>query len=113
MSKTIEEIKDQVAKELGYSKWVNIGHDANSEKRNNEVAERYSQSKTETIKHLAGVNSELKKKTQELIEQNRELVANVQLLLQSLDYDALGVMSGLIIEDLKELLTKFKHLNQM
>jgi len=47
-----------------------------------------------------------------LIEQNRELVANIQLLLQSLDYDALGVMSGLIIEDLKELLTKYNHLNQ-
>lgn len=46
----------------------------------------------------------------ELIEQNAELVANIQLLLQSLDYDALGVMSELIIEDLKELLTKYNHL---
>lgn len=50
--------------------------------------------------------------TQELIEQNAELVSNIQLLLQSLDYDALGVMSELIIDDLKELLTKHNHLNK-
>lgn len=48
--------------------------------------------------------------THELQEQNSELVANIQLLLQSLDYDALGVMSELIIEDLKQLLTKHNHL---
>lgn len=48
--------------------------------------------------------------TQELTQQNRELVANIQLLLQSLDHDALGVMSELIIDDLKELLTKYQKI---
>lgn len=54
----------------------------------------------------------IQSQTQELQQQNEELVASVQLLLQSLDYDALGVMSELIIEDLKELLTKHNHLNK-
>ncbi len=72
MSKTIEEIKEQYAKELGYSKWVNIGYDANSEKRNNEVAKRYAQSQT-----------------QELQEQDAELVEmleDMETAWQSLPY---------------------------
>ena len=49
MSKAIEEIKNEYAKELGYSSWINIGYNADSEKRNNEVAKRYAQSHSDIV----------------------------------------------------------------
>ena len=137
MSKTIEEIKEECAKDFGFKNYVDVEDWDCEYLIIDEVAERYAQSQTQELqdwkesaskvfKNLdlqaigktlgiglgEDVSTNVLPKIKELQDQNAEFVANIQLLLQSLDYDALGVMSELIIEDLKELLTKHNHLNK-
>lgn len=96
MSKTIEEIKDEYAINLaGYNTWDELINDEPSyrvEIHTDQVAERYAKSKT-----------------QELIEQNRELVSvmeEVQIELLNLENPAIPDTQLCI--KITELLTKYQ-----
>lgn len=85
MSKTIEEIIAYTEGLEGYSlvgsqKYLAI-----------EISERYAQSKNETIRHLAGVNIDLKKQIQELTEWKE----SASKVFNNLDLQTLGKTLGI------------------
>lgn len=55
--KTLEQIKEEYAKELGYSSWNAIGYDANYSKRTDEVARRYATECAKESLRLASENA--------------------------------------------------------
>ena len=87
MSKTIEEIKDQVAKETGFHCWSEHKDTGIYDSDVNLIAERYAQSQT-----------------QELIEQNAELVEMLKQTVRSLDGNGFPRLRGQI----EEVLTKYQ-----
>lgn len=100
LGRTLEEIKEEVAQELGYkSNSVFSAHEQlliNPHGYNykvlsrsiDQVAERYAQSQN-----------------QELIEQNRELVFVLQNIVNMLEVDA-----KISVESIRRVLTKYNHL---
>lgn len=90
MSKTLEEIKEGYAINLaGYSTWDELIYDEPSyrvEIHTDQVAELYAQSQT-----------------QELVEQNRELIEALQNVVNLLDSD-----SKISVESIKRVLTKYQ-----
>lgn len=120
MSKTIEEIikdytKGRISGVADFNEMIDKSLFQPIEHVKN-IAERYAQSKTEAVRHLAGVNSELKKKTQELQEQNAELVEMLETVLShyedviSGDYSPFALRSD--IDKATELIAKHNHLNK-
>ena len=96
MSKTIEEIKDECAKDFGFNNYGDV-EDWNSECMIiDEVAERYAKSQT-----------------QELIEQNRELVELVQRCWAVIhaynNFNATGTGNE-ILKAIQEMLTKYDNI---
>ena len=86
MSKTVEEIKDEVAKE-----YIKSGERSTIEQLMTEVAKRYAKSQT-----------------QELQEQNAELVSALKNILDFKKYQR--EEDFISIEELDELLNKYNHL---
>ena len=98
MSKTIEEIKEEVAREFlsPFRTWLENSRFSNDDNISvledsgaiDEVVKRYAQSKT-----------------QELKEQNTELVFVLQNIVNMLEVDA-----KISVESIKRILTKYNHL---
>lgn len=95
MSKKIEEIKEQVANDNGWQTWDNATppwvEPKEVERLMNEVAERYAKSQT-----------------QELQEQNAELVEMLKQTVRALDGNGFPRLRSQI----EELLAKYNHLNK-
>lgn len=94
MSKTLEEIKDECSKDFGFKNYEDV-EDWNSECMIiDEVAQRYAQSQT-----------------QELQEQNAELVEMLKRIVEKQFYSKYSLQSlNSTISESKELLTKYKKL---
>lgn len=92
MSKTIEEIKDEVAIEYGWKSWKSCyGEDGITNTMIDEVAQRYAQSQTQ----------ELQEQNAELVEMFNEIY-NDRLWGNDKDFDKL-----------KDLITRATKLNKM
>lgn len=134
MSKTIEEIKDEYARSFAYKDWKELKSNESVltiARANDEVAERYAQSKTQELtewkesaskvfKNLdlqaigktlgiglgEDVSTNVLPKVKGLIEQNKELVEMLSLFC--MDMEERGRAYGDAYTMSKELLTKYQ-----
>lgn len=138
MSKTIDEIKEQYAIEKGFNNWEGFIMEQpvyRYEDHTDEVAERYAEIKSRDItkqsdyyieildridlknigivlgiENNKSVSKNLLPKIKELQEQNADLV---EMLIHVVYEYEQGESSYRTIREIKELLTKYNHLNQM